>query len=261
MRLFGIDLATGAVVKNFSLPLPYWDNGDDHHTTLRRASNGDFVISGIMNPGTSPRPLEGGVVVVRADGTVRSTQIVNQTWGTYMKGPMALDEAGAGGNYSVYLAQASIGVPLPLVRFDVATAAKTAIPLPGGLMAMSIVFDAARKGAWVVAGNATKILQDGYYLAFVPSGATSPSSVRALGRSACLSVENPQDNWSSIVTMSGPDALVVALPCQSSPGSLNQHLFTIDVATLEIKGGPMTYPVALPGVPNATAQPFGIAAV
>ena len=193
------------------------------------------------------------------DGDVKSTQIINQTFGTYIKGPMALDENGAGGHYSVYLAIGAVYGNLPPLRFDVATGAQTEIALPDGLIATSLVFDAARGGVWVLAGNATKILEDGYYLAFVARGATAPASVRALGRAACSALTDPEDNWSATATMTGPDTLVAAITCQLSATSVTHRLLSIDVTTGKVTNGPATYPVALPGVPNATAQPFGIA--
>lgn len=259
MRLYGVDLATGKVAENFSTPLPWWEKLDDHHTAMHIAKkSGDFVITGIMSPSGPPRPLVGGVVVMGAGGDVKSTQIIDQAYGDYIKGPAALDEAGTGG-YSVYLAVASIGANKPLIRYDVATATKTEIPLPDNLVATSLAFDATRGGAWIVASNATKILEDGYYLAFVPRGAVAPSSVRALGRDACSSVSNPEDNAARITALDGPN-LVVALTCQPSAGSLNQHLITIDVTTAKVTSAPFTYPAPLHGAPNATAEVFGIAA-
>lgn len=91
MSLFGIDVETGAVVSNVSSPLPWWENLDDHHTTLHRARDDGLVVTGILDATGSPRPLIGGAVVVGRDGSVRSTHVVDQKYGDYIKGPTAYD--------------------------------------------------------------------------------------------------------------------------------------------------------------------------
>ena len=70
---------------NVSTPFPWWENMDDHHTTLRQTHNGDLVITGIIDTSGQPRPLIGGVVVMGTDGTVRSRHVINQTYGEYVK--------------------------------------------------------------------------------------------------------------------------------------------------------------------------------
>ena len=93
MSLFGIDVETGVVTLNVSTPFPWWENMDDHHTTLRQTHGGDLVVSGIVDTSNKERPLIGGVVVMGTDGTVRAKHVISQPFGHYIKGPMAFDDS------------------------------------------------------------------------------------------------------------------------------------------------------------------------
>ena len=253
MSLFGVDVATGTVKVNVSTPLPWWENLDDHHTNIKRRANGDLVITGIMNVGAEPRPLVGGVVVMWPDGTVLETHVISQNWGEYIKGPTGLDDR------VVYLSTASLGAEdaVPLLKYDLATRTQTEIALPHGLIALDMDFDSTAGGLWVLASNATKILESGYQLVFVPREGGA-ATVRDLGR-GCLSLENPSDNWSSTAVVHD-GVLVAAAPCQPDAASINTHLLFVDVKTATIAASPMIYPVPLVAGDNRTAQVFGIAA-
>ena len=185
----------------------------------------------------------------------------------YIKGPMAYDD----GANAVYLAAASgIGNEvLSIIRYELTTSQQTGVALPDGLTALSLAFDATRDGVWIVAGNATNILEDGYYLLFLPrpaAGITAKAqlhdgiTVRSLGREACSAVSNPGDNWSSGAAFdSKTDVLAVTATCQPAPGSINTHLLLIDVKTATIVSEPMIYPSPLSKGSKRAGQVFGIA--
>ena len=257
MSLFAVDVETGTVELNASTPFPFWEDLDDHHVALRKRGDGALVIAGILDVSNDPRPLVGGVAVMTSTGHLVEKHVVDQKFGDYIKGPMALDDDAS----VVYLATASLGAAAqPIIRYDLESRTQTNVFLPGSLVAMSMDFDATRGGLWVLASNATKILEDGYWLVFLPRGAETNATVSSLGR-GCLSLENPGDNWSSMSSFDASTGLfVVAASCQPSPSQISSHLLHIDVATATIERSPLVYSGSFLDLGNVTGQIFGIAA-
>jgi len=231
MSLFGISLRDGRMAVNVSLPLPYWDDGDDHHTTVHLLRNGNLVVAGIAQG----QGLAGCVTVVSRAGEVKKYHALDKlAFGEYPKGPTALDADGG----NLYLAIASIGGGDWLMRLNLDSGVSSRITAP--LEVMSLAYDTSRSGFWALASNATQILTDGYYIAFYDTASSTFGPIKALGRAACSSIENPNDNWNLASAFDDANGHFITREiCQPDAGTINERVAVIDVATGSVLHRPL----------------------
>ena len=65
---------------------------------------------------------------------------------------------------------------------------------------------AAPDGLWALGSNASRILEDGYYLLFYNLTSRAWAPPRALGEALCASVENPEEYRAATRTQAFPPA-------------------------------------------------------
>ena len=200
MRLYGISLASGRLVQNVSVPLPFWDDLDDHHTTVHLAEKGGFALAGINTCKSCHNGLPGVAVLLGSDLSVQARWPLDKAhggplaFGQYIKGPVAFDKAHSMMTFA--LADLS-GAGDPLLQLDLTTGATEMIATPYIAMeVVSLEFDAGRNGFWALASNQTKILTGGYVLLFYSAEHRAWAPPVSLAMASCASIENPGDNWS-----------------------------------------------------------------
>ena len=279
MRLYGISLASGGLVQNVSVPLPFWDDLDDHHTTVHLAEKGGFALAGINTCKSCHNGLPGVAVLLDSDLSVQARWPLDEAhsgplaFGQYIKGPVAFDKAHSMMTFA--LADLS-GRGDPVLQLDLITGATAIIATPYNMEIMSLEFDAGRNGFWALASNQTKILTGGYVLLFYSAEHRAWAPPVSLGMASCASIENPGDNWSMMcaepccplsctftllpLTVQGtargmmPDATLVdrrsafdaardvfiaVEVCQPMPANISQRVAEIAVATGKVLHRPL----------------------